>query len=100
MLPLCLLLLTLWPQESEKPLPDKASFLAELRKTAHSDDKLLSQYTYTEKETEISLDSHGKPTKTETNVYTVINGDEEWKTYRRQISKKGVPLTQQELDKQ
>jgi len=94
-----LLLLILLPQAQEKPLPDPASFISEFRKTLHSDDKLLSQYTYTEKETSSTLDSKGKIKKSETNVYQVFNAEEEWKTYRRQIVKNGVSVTEKELEK-
>jgi len=72
----------------------------DFRKTLHRDGTLLSQYTYTEKETKTVFDSNGKPTKTETNVYQVIRGAEEWQTYRRHISKNGVALTDNELEKQ
>lgn len=83
----------------EKPLPDAASFISEFRKTLHSDDKLLSQYTYTEKETSDTLDSNGKVKKTEINVYQVFNSEEDWKSYRRQIVKDGVPVSEKELEK-
>src|SRR5262249_46624012 len=89
-----------WPQEIQKPLPDKASFITEFRKTLHTDNSILRHYTYTEKETEITLDSKGNAKKTETNIYQVINGAEDWQTYRRQILKKGAPLTEKELEKQ
>jgi hypothetical protein len=96
---LLFLALAFWnPQE--KPLPDTKSFLTEFRKTLRGNNALLSQYTYTEKETEITLDSKRQPKKTETNVYQVIHALEEWKSYRRQIVKDGVPLTEQELAKQ
>lgn len=100
-LKLYLMLLLLWPsQEQERPLPDLTSFLADFRKTLHSDDKLLSQYTYTEKETGTKLDSKGNAKESEVNVYQVIHADEDWKTYRRRIVKNGVPLTDKELEKQ
>ena len=100
MLTACLLLFGLWTAQQEKPLPDRTAFLAEFRKTLHSDNKLLSQYTYTEKETELTLDSKGNTKKTEVNVHQMIHGAEEWQTYRRQIVKNGVPLTEKELEKQ
>ena len=84
----------------DQPLPDPATFIEDFRQTLHSDQTLLSQYTYTQKETETTLDSNGRTTKTETNVYQVIRGAEEWKTYRRHISKNGVPLSATELEKQ
>src|SRR5262245_4331661 len=94
-----LLLLTLAPPQTDKPLPDQATFLEEFRKNLTTPQKLLSQYTYTYKETEITLDGKGKSKKTETNIYQVIHGAEDWQTYERQISKNGVALTQQELEK-
>jgi len=100
MLLFSLWILMLWPQQPEKPLPEQTSFMADFRKTLHSDDKLLSQYTYTEKDTEITLDSKGKSKKSKTDVFQVIHAEEEWKTYRRQIVKNGVPLTEKELEKQ
>jgi hypothetical protein len=100
LLHICLLLFGVWLPQEEKPLPEPRAFLAEFRKTLHGNDKLLSQYTYTEKETEITLDSKGNTTKTETNVYQMIHGAEEWQTYRRQIVKNGKPLSEEELNKQ
>lgn len=70
------------------------------RQNLHTPQKLLSQYTFTENEIERKRDSKGNVKSTETNVYQVVNGAEDWETYRRHISKNGVPLTQQELDKQ
>ena len=99
MLQLLLPLLTLWSQQ-DKPLPDPAGFMAEFRKTLHSDDKLLRDYTYIEKETEITLDSKGQTRKAETNVYQVTHAAEDWQTSRRLISKNGVPLTEKELEKE
>ena len=100
LLPTCLLLLAVFSPEQEKPLPEQTSFMEDFRKNLHAPDKLLSRYTYTENETETTLDSKGKIKKTETNIYHVFHGTEEWQTYERQISKNGVPLTQTELEKQ
>ena len=96
----CLLLLALVAPAQERPLPDQATFLEEFRKNLTTPQKLLSQYTYTEKETEITLDSKGNAKKSETTVYNVIHGTEEWQTYERQISKNGVPTNEKELTKQ
>jgi hypothetical protein len=96
-LPICLLFLPVLAQEQDKPLPDQTKFMEEFKKSLHTPEKLLSQYTYTLKETELKLDSKGKTTQTETNVYNIIHGAEDWQTYQRQISKKGVPLTEKEL---
>src|SRR5262245_26837006 len=97
---LCLLLVALWPQEQDKPLPDKASFMEEFRKSLNTPEKLLSQYTFIEKVSEFKLDSKGNTKSTETTVYQVSHGAEEWQTYERQISKNGVALTEKELEKQ
>ena len=86
-------------QAQEKPLPDPAGFISEFRKTLHSDGKLLSQYTYTEKETSDTLDSKGKVKKSEINVFQVFNAEEDWKSYTRQIVKNGVPVSEKELEK-
>jgi hypothetical protein len=98
LLGLCLPVLPL--QAQEKPLPDPASFISEFRKRLHTDDKLLNQYTYTEKETSDTLDSKGKVKKSEINVYQVFNSEDDWKSYRRQIVKNGVPVSEKELGKE
>ncbi len=95
-----LLLLLLVFQNDAKPLPDKQSFLAELRKSLHTDSVLLSTYTYTEKRTTIRLDSSGKPKDTEVNAFQVFPGSCERLGYRRQIVKDGVSVPQKELEKQ
>jgi hypothetical protein len=97
---LALLLLPVSSQAQEKPLPDLESFIAEFRKTLRSDDQLLSQYTYTHKQTRFSLDSKGNIKKSETNVYQVFRSEEEWKTYRREIVRDGVPVSAKDLEKQ
>lgn len=96
MLRLCLLILAL----QDQPLPDTRTFLSELRKTLQSDSALLGQYTYTEKETHLTLDSRGNTKKTETKVFQVFGGAERSQTYRRHISTNGVPLTEKEMAKQ
>jgi hypothetical protein len=87
-------------RQGEKPLPDKERFIQEFRGALRRDAKLLADYTYTEKLTEIDLDSSGKPKKTTIQVYQVLHGAEEWQTYRRQITKDGKPQSAKELEKQ
>jgi hypothetical protein len=96
----CFLLLAAILQQYDRPLPDQAAFMEQFRQKLTTPQKLLSQYTYTEKETEITLDSKGNARKTETNIYHIINGAEQWQTYERQIVKNGVPLTDKELEKE
>lgn len=99
MLRICVVLVSLAVQDEPKPLPELQPFLAEFRKTLHSDSLLLSQYTYTEKETVVTLDSDQKPKKTEVNVFEVYPNPEDWREYRRQIVKDGKPVPQPELEK-
>jgi hypothetical protein len=95
------LLITLWlAQEVAKPLPEPTQFLAEFRKNLHTDNLLLSQYTYTEKETSIELDSKGNAKKTEVKVYQIFPAVEAELTYRRLLSKNGVPVKAEDLNKE
>jgi len=90
----------LFVQVQPKPLPELKPFLAELRKTLHTDRHLLSQYTYTEKQTLMQLDSKGAPKTTEVNVFEVFPGSPERVGYRRRIVRDGAPLTLAELKKE
>jgi hypothetical protein len=74
------------------------TFISEFRKTLRSDDELLQSYSYTEKETRTEIDRDGKPKSTEVNIYQI--SPDRGRSYRRLISRNGVPLTQNELDKQ
>lgn len=100
MVHVCALLLTLAFHDDPKPLPELKTFLAEFRKTLHSDNLLLSEYTYTEKRTSIQLDSEQNPKKTEVNVYEVFPGSPDRPRYRRHIVKNGVPVSAKDLEKQ
>ena len=99
MLRLVWLLVIALAQDGPKPLPELRPFLAEFRKTLHSDDVLLSQYTFTRKETLVRLDSDQKPTDTKVNVYQVFPGSSERTGYRRRVVKDNVALTDAELKK-
>jgi hypothetical protein len=57
MLRVGLLLFALAAQEEAKPLPELHSFLADFRRSLHTDDLLLSDYTYTEKRTSVQLET-------------------------------------------
>ena len=96
---LCTCLLLFLVQNPSQPLPELKPFVAELRKTLHTDTLLLSQYTYTEKQTSIQLDSKDRPKKTEVNVFEVFPRSPERVGYRRQIVKNGTPLSAAELKK-
>jgi hypothetical protein len=99
MIQLCLLLLTLWTQDALRPLPEPTQFFAEVRKTLRSDRALFSQYTYTQAETHITLDSNGKAKKTDVSIYQVFHRAGSGVPYRRLISKNGVAVSEEELAK-
>lgn len=97
------LLLNLLLQQTgieEPPLPEFQPFLAEIKKHLRSDRLLLSQYTYTQTETERHLNKDGSVKKTEVIVSEVYPSLEEGLTYRRIISRDGKPLTREQVEKQ
>src|SRR5262249_21007449 len=95
-------------QPPDKPLPELKSFLHEFQikrmglYKALLDVKIDStgQYTYTEKCTEITLDSAGKAKNTKTDVFEIIPSGKPFQIYRRQAVKAGTPRTPKELEKQ
>jgi hypothetical protein len=87
-------------QDQEKPLPEVKPFLAELRKTLHTDSLLLSQYTYTDKHTLNQLDSKGSTRKSEVTAVQVFPGSPEHVGYRRLVVKDGKPLSPDEQKKE
>jgi hypothetical protein len=86
--------------QSQRPLPDSQAFVAEFRKSLHTDDLLLSSYTFTEKRTRVTLDSNGRPKNTEVNVFEVFPGSCERPEYRRQIVKNGSRVSEKDLARQ
>jgi hypothetical protein len=95
---LCLLLWFL-PQEEPKALPELNFLLAEVRKTLHPDDVLLSQYTYTEKLTDTEIGSDGKPKKTDVDVYQVTRETGSGQVYRRLVSRNGEAVNSAKPEK-
>ena len=95
---LCLLLWFL-PQDEPKALPELKSFLAEVRKTLHPDDVLLSQYTYTEKLTDSEIGSDGKAKKTDVDVYQITRELGSGQVYRRLVSKNGMVVNSAKPEK-
>ena len=86
--------------QSERPLPGLDDFLKEVRKHLRSDRLLLSQYTYTAKDTVRELDGKGKIKSTHESIYEVYPSYEPGLTYRRLIVKDGKPTSPQDLEKQ
>jgi hypothetical protein len=71
-----------------------------VRKHLRSDRLLLSQYTYTERDTVRVLDGKGKNNSTHENIYEVYPSYEPELTYRRLIAKDGKPTNPKDLEKQ
>jgi hypothetical protein len=86
-----MIFLSLLGQVDRKPLPEVQRFVAEFRKTLRTDDTLLRQYSYTEKQTSIELDSAGKPRNTDVLVYECTPGPQGVQQ-RRLVSRNGVPV--------
>jgi hypothetical protein len=95
-----LILTSLCLAAPQQPLPNLPGFLAEFRKTLHSDGLILSRYTYNMKDTRTRMDSKGNVMQTTTNVYEVFPGVEAWQTQKRLLARNGIPLTAKELEKQ
>jgi hypothetical protein len=82
---------------AERPLPDKDAFLREVRKNLRSDRLLLSQYTYTETQTELKLDRNGKTVGTEVTVSEIYPSLDEELSYRRLVRKNGKDVSAKDL---
>jgi hypothetical protein len=82
------------------PLPEARTFLAEVRDRLHTDDFLLDQYTFTEKQTERRLDGDGNVTKVTSASYEVYPSAEPGHTYRKLVEKDGKVLPVDDLAKE
>lgn len=81
------------------PLPDRAAFIAEVRKRLDPDRDVLSQYTYIERKEEIDVSTFGKVQKGPVKVYEVYPSREAGNTWKRLVSVDGKPLSPAELEK-
>jgi hypothetical protein len=82
------------------PLPDARAFLAEVRERVHTDDFLLDQYTFTEKQTERRLDGDGNVSKVTSSSYEVYPSAEPGHTYRKLVERNGKVLPEDDLAKE
>jgi hypothetical protein len=82
------------------PLPDARVFLAEVRQRIHTDDFLLDQYTFMEKQTERRLDGDGHVTKVTSSSYEVYPSAEPGHTYRKLVERDGKALPVDDLAKE
>ncbi|MGH9398962.1 MAG: hypothetical protein ACRD00_01240 [Thermoanaerobaculia bacterium] len=85
------------PEPAARPLPDVREFFGHVRENLRSDGALLAEYTFTEKHTEMRLNSHGGVKKTKTAVYEVYPSDTPGKMYRRLVARDGKLLAPTEL---
>ncbi len=99
MLGLYLLLASSLVQTTSQPLPELKPFLADFRKTLHTDELLLNQYTYSEKQTHIELDPDDKPTSTNVDIYQITRGSD-GTLYRRLVSKNGTVVKSAKAQKE
>ncbi|HEV8118519.1 MAG TPA: hypothetical protein VGQ32_08345, partial [Thermoanaerobaculia bacterium] len=86
--------------EPQAPLPELSTFLGEVRDRLHTDDYLLDQYTFLEKQTERQLDSDGRVKSVTSSVYEVYPSPEPGKTYRKLVERDGRRLTADDLAKE
>jgi hypothetical protein len=82
------------------PLPDARPFLAEVRERLHTDDFLVDQYTFSERQTERRLDGDGNVKKVTSASYEVYPSAEPGHTYRKLIERDGKPLPAEDLAKE
>src|SRR5512144_76996 len=87
-------------ENAQAPLPDLNTFLGEVRDRLHTDDYLLDQYTFLEKQTEKQLESDGRVKNVSTSLYEVYPSPEPGRTYRKLVERDGRRLTAEELAKE
>ena len=81
----------------DRPLPDYATFMAEVRKRLEADDVRQSDYVYVATQREQKLDAAGTSTKETLNVfesYPALPNESRW---RRQTVKDGRPVSPEDL---
>ena len=94
-----LLVLAARVQAQERPLPDPAVFLPEVKKRLQTDQTLQSSYSFVETRRERKLDGNGRPTSESVKVienYPGLPGEERWE---RLISEDGRAVPEDELAK-
>jgi hypothetical protein len=83
--------------EAVRPLPEMREFLEHVRENLRSDSTLIADYTFTEKNTELRLDSKGGVKKTKTATYEVYPSEGPGKMYRRLVARDGKPLDEKDV---
>ncbi|HEY7442944.1 MAG TPA: hypothetical protein VH701_11035 [Vicinamibacterales bacterium] len=79
-------------QSPPSSLPDRNTFIAEVRSRLRTDEELQSRYTYLEKRQQIRVSKLGKVQLGQTRLFEVYPSPEPSQTYRRLLAVDGVPL--------
>ena len=82
---------------SPRPLPDPRSFLEAVRDSLHSDQTLLTEYTFMEKHIENKLDAQGRVKSSKTELYEVYPSSKPGRIYRRLVVVDGKPVDPKQL---
>jgi hypothetical protein len=85
------------PAAQERPLPDFATFAAQVKKKLATDEERQSGYMFTERRTEQKLDGSGRPTSESVKVFEVYPGLPGQDRYRRLIEEDGKRVPPQKL---
>ena len=82
----------------DPPLPGRDTFLAEARKRLKSDDRLQSQYTYTERQVRVDFDGKARQDKRTARTFEVYPSLEGSPSYRRLVAINGAPVPPKTLE--
>ena len=82
---------------SERPLPEKDQFVADVRARLRSDRALQANYTFTERRQEIEVSKLGKVSADVTKTYEVYPSADPGFTYKRLIAVNGKAIPADEL---
>ena len=84
----------------ERPLPDYATFAAQVRKHLATDEERQSGYMFVERRTEQKVDGGGRVTGESVKVFEVYPGLPGEARYRRLIEENGKPVAREKLASQ
>jgi hypothetical protein len=87
-------------QAQERPLPDYATFAAEVKKHLATDEERQSGYMFIERRIEQKIDGSGRTTSESVKVFEVYPGLPGESRYRRLIEENGRPVKPDELARQ
>lgn len=82
----------------ERPLPELAPFLAEVRERLQTDRTLQSGYTYVETRRELKLDKHGRTTGVSEKVFETYPGFPGEPRWERLIAEDGTAVPAEKLE--